>query len=245
MELDGAFFREVKPYVRLLVGHHAAPWPEERDFGAYDLTLSLVDNFVDYFRRHGLKSELLRQGFEPGVLCRLSGANRSIQVSFVGNLHSPHASRKRWLEYLCERLPLEVWTASTAGLPAGSPIVRCRRGAAWGAKMYEILHKSSMTLNHHVDVAECYAGNIRLFEATGVGTLLVTDWKENLHEMFEPGKEVVAYRTAEECVEIVKYYLEHENERRAIASAGQRRTLQDHTYYQRMQQLVNIVTKYM
>ena len=57
-----------------------------------------------------------------------------------------------------------------------------------------------MTLNHHIDVAEAYAGNLRLFEATGVGTLLVTDWKKNLHEMFEAGKEVVTYRTPEECV---------------------------------------------
>ena len=41
----------------------------------------------------------------------------------------------------------------------------------------------------------------RLFEATGVGTLLVTDWKKNLHEMFEPGKEVIVYHSPEECAE--------------------------------------------
>jgi spore maturation protein CgeB len=41
-----------------------------------------------------------------------------------------------------------------------------------------------------------------------MGSLLVTDWKKNLHEMFEPGKEVVAYRSAEECAEMVQYYLE-------------------------------------
>ena len=245
MQLHSSFFREVKPYVRLLVGHHAAPLPQERDFGVYDLTLSLVDNFVDYFRRQGLKSELLRLAFEPGVLCRLGKPKSSRRVSFVGSLHPSHASRVRWLEYLCERVPVEVWTASTNGLPAGSPIMRCRRGAAWGVEMYEILHESLLTLNHHIDVAERYAGNIRLFEATGVGSLLVTDWKTNLHEIFEPGKEVIAYRTSEECVEMIRYYLEHETERQAIASAGQQRTLRDHTYYHRMQELVNIVSKHM
>jgi spore maturation protein CgeB len=102
-----------------------------------------------------------------------------------------------------------------------------------------------MTLNHHVDVAEAYAGNLRLFEATGVGTLLVTDWKKNLHEMFEPGKEVIAYRTSEECVELVRYYLDHDDERREIAAAGQRRTLRDHTYHQRMQELVSLVQKHL
>ena len=78
-------------------------------------------------------------------------------------------------------------------------------------------------MNHHGDVPP-YANNLALFEATGVGTLLITDWKQNLHEMFEPGKEVIAYRTREECAELIRYYLEHENEREEIARAGQRRT---------------------
>jgi len=67
----------------------------------------------------------------------------------------------------------------------------------------------------------------------------------NLHEIFEPGKEVIAYRTPEECAELIQYYLEHEAERGAIARAGQERTLREHTYYQRMQELVEIVRKYL
>jgi len=108
--------------------------------------------------------------------------------------------------------------------------------------MYQLLAQSRITLNIHIDQAGPYAANMRLFEATGVGTLLITDWKENLHEMFEPGKEVVAYRSSEECAEMIQYYLEHEEERKAIAQAGQQRTLREHTYYHRMQELVDIVT---
>ena len=65
----------------------------------------------------------------------------------------------------------------------------------------------------------------------------------NPREMFEPGKEVIAYRSPEECVELVQYYLDHEEERVAVAAAGQRRTLRDHTYHQRMQELVSLVQK--
>ena len=107
-----------------------------------------------------------------------------------------------------------------------------------------MLRGSFLTLNHHDDVPP-YANNMRLFEAKGVSTLLITDWKANLHEMFEPGKEVVSYRSAEECVEMIQYFLEHDKEREGIARAGQQRTLRDHTYYKRMQELVNIVQKYL
>jgi spore maturation protein CgeB len=63
--------------------------------------------------------------------------------------------------------------------------------------------------------------------------------------MFELDKEVIAYRTREECAEMIQYYLEHEDERKQIARAGQQRTLRDHTYYQRMQELVVIVEHYL
>ena len=33
-----------------------------------------------------------------------------------------------------------------------------------------------------------------------VGALLLTDRKDNLHEMFEPGREVVTYDSPEECL---------------------------------------------
>ena len=110
--------------------------------------------------------------------------------------------------------------------------------------MFQILHRSKITLNHHGDVAP-YANNMRLYEATGVGALLITDWKENLHKMFEPGKEVVAYRNPEECVELIQYYLEHDEERKSIARAGQQRTLREHTYYKRTQELLEIVQRHL
>ena len=245
MHLSATYFRQMKPYLRLLIGSHGSPLPAERDFSVYDLVLSVVENFVEYFRREGLNSELLRLGFEPAVLERLDGMERSTPVSFVGQLSREHGSRELWLEYLCERIPVQVWAPSINGLPGDSPVIRCHRGAVWGIEMYKIFDQSLITLNHHIDVAGAYAGNARLFEATGVGTLLITDWKQNLPEMFEPGKEVVCYRSPEECAERVQYYLEHDDEREAIADAGQQRTLQHHTCYKRMQEFADIVQNYL
>ena len=34
--------------------------------------------------------------------------------------------------------------------------------------MHQILRSSRTTLNHHIDAAESYANNMRLYEATGV-----------------------------------------------------------------------------
>jgi SAM-dependent methyltransferase len=85
-------------------------------------------------------------------------------------------------------------------------------------------------VNRHIDVAENHANNMRLFEATGCGALLITDYKDNLAELFDIGREVVAYRSPEECVELVAYYLQHPEQAATIARAGQARTLRDHSY---------------
>ena len=75
--------------------------------------------------------------------------------------------------------------------------------------------------------------------------MLITDWKANIHEMFEPGKEVITYRTTEECAELVQYYLDHDDERETIARAGQERTLHEHTYHHRMQELLIVLERYL
>ena len=122
------------------------------------------------------------------------------------------------------------------------PRIACRaHPPVYGRAMYQILHDSKVALNTHIDIAPRSASNMRLFEATGVGTCLLTDWKENLVELFEPDREVVAYHTVAECIEKVRYLLAHDAARQAIAAAGQRRTLRDHTFAQRAVQLDAII----
>jgi hypothetical protein len=245
--ISSQFLREMKPHVRFLMGQHAATkLSEENDYSSYDLILSSFPPTLDWFHHKGIPAEMIRLGFEPKVLSYLKPEDRTFGVTFLGSFFAGiHSSRAALLESLCDRIEeIRVWGTGIDQLSFTSPIRRCYMGQAWGREMYQILRKSKITLNHHGDIAP-YANNMRLYEATGVGTLLITDWKENLHEMFEPGKEVVGYKSPEECLELIQYYLGHHEERETIADAGQERTLKEHTYYQRMQELVAIVRKYL
>ena len=60
-------------------------------------------------------------------------------------------------------------------------------------------------------------------------------------DLFEPGAEAVSYDSAGRLVDQLTYYLDNESERAAIAAAGQARTLRDHTYRQRMRELVELL----
>jgi spore maturation protein CgeB len=113
--------------------------------------------------------------------------------------------------------------------------------AVFGLEMYRTLMRSKLSFNSHIDISVNSASNMRLFEATGAGSCLVTDWKANLSQLFEPDTEVVTYKSAGECVEKVKWLLAHPEAGNAIALAGQRRTLRDHSYIQRRVRLDEII----
>ncbi len=122
-------------------------------------------------------------------------------------------------------------------------IARRTHPPVFGVEMFQQLRSSRVVFNNHIDISPVSASNMRLFETTGIGACLITDWKKNLSELFEPDKEVLTYASAEECVEKVGYLLENEVERRSIAEAGQRRTLRDHTFENRAARIDEIIRR--
>jgi spore maturation protein CgeB len=73
----------------------------------------------------------------------------------------------------------------------------------------------------------------RNFEVPGTGGFLLTQHAAHLEHYYEFDREIVSFHSTEEMIEKVRYYLAHEDERTAIAEAGYQRTLKDHTYQQR------------
>ncbi len=120
-------------------------------------------------------------------------------------------------------------------------IMRAAHAPLFGVQMFQQLQRIRVSLNTHIDISSTHASNMRLYEATGAGSCLLTDAMSNLHELFEPDVEVVAYKNAEECAEKLNYLLAHETERQAIARAGQQRTLREHSFDNRAARLDEII----
>ena len=244
-EIPNAFFHELRGEIPLMAGQVASPLIQQKTFPSYDLVVSSLPHFVNYFQTQGIASELNRFAFEPAILERLQAENKSYDATFVGSLSPHHRARVDLIETIARLIDVDIWGQGAEAFPADSPIRRRHHGPAWGVEMFQILHDSRITLNHHIGIAEDYANNMRLFEATGAGAMLITDHKSNLREMFEPEKEVVTYRSPAECLEAIRHYMDHEDERKAVALAGQRRTMREHNYRIRMQELAEILTRHL
>lgn len=241
----GPVLRELKKDVSLIVGQIACPLPPDSFLREYDLILTSFPHFVPRLRQMGMQSEYFRIAFDERVLSLIGNVKRDIGVSFVGGISRHHGKAVPLLEYLAKTTEMRFFGYGASTLPRSSPIRQRHGGEVWAADMYRALARSRITLNRHIDVAENYANNMRLYEATGVGTLLITDRKDNLNELFEVGKEVIAYSNKEEAAELINYYILHPAEADAIAKAGQARTLRDHTYANRMEELKEILKRHL
>jgi spore maturation protein CgeB len=224
---------------RLVVGQIATEWQHEVQIQGFDLLLTSFPHYVDRFKALGVDSEYLQIAFYPVVLDRLreegvdpaADSNRPHRLVFSGGVVAgQHQARMRLLEGIAGEFPLEFWGYGKEALPADSNLRRAHRESAWGLDMYRLLAGSGMVINSHGSVAEGFANNMRLFEATGCGALLFTESAPNLGDFFADGQEVVSYDSADDLMEKIAHYLEHDDERRDIAAAGQRRTLRDHGY---------------
>jgi spore maturation protein CgeB len=239
ISLGADLVRQARPWARRITTQIACPMPEDLDFSPYDLVLSSMPHFVSRFRRSGLRAAHLRLAFEPSLLERIAAAERR-GVVFVGGVSPAHGKRLRLLEALAVEGLVEWWGYGVDQVAAASPLRARYHGEAWGLEMYERLAGCAIALNDHIDVAGEHANNMRLFEATGMGALLLTDRKLDLRDYFEPGTEVVAYGSPQECAESIRYYLERPGLAREIADRGQRRTLAEYTYRQRMEEFAGL-----
>ena len=223
-----------------------------------------MPNQVEFFNRHGVPSYLVKLAFDSRLLSRIDSFRKAYGLVFAGSVSADHKLRAEALMALGREMPIDVFGSvpdpenlssaaqNTSGLSRwfrriGQGIVAppttkiTSHPALWGLEMYRMMGESRIVFNRHIDAAGSYANNLRLYEVTGSGSLLLTDWKTNMDEIFSPGTECVTYRDTDECVRMAKFYLQNDEKREQIAQAGRRRVIAEHTYEHRVDELLRVI----
>ena len=111
------------------------------------------------------------------------------------------------------RLPIEIIKAGVKGRGLTAPLRRLRASARDQIKG-------------------------RNFEVPGTGAFLLTSHIPELANYYALGEEVATFSGTSDLIAKVTYFLDHDEDRRAIAARGLRRTLAEHTYEHRFTALV-------
>jgi len=251
----GSYLAEVKKYCKKVYCWIGCPIPHNLDMTNISLVLTSLPTHLDFFRKNNLNAEILNAAFDSEIFKKINKKD-TVDFSFIGGyVSSMHVKRMKSLKVLCKKSNLKVWGYGFNELIDNrpnlirhffpNPILKNYMGELWGMDMYNKLANSKITFNSHGDVAGEYAVNMRMYEATGCGTLLLTDGKYSKLKLFEDRKEVVFYDSIEEAIELVDYYLKHENERVSIANAGQKVTFEKYNYRKTTELMISYFNKYL
>ncbi len=134
--------------------------------------------------------------------------------------------RRHILERMGERFDSFLYTP-----PGARPIkgVKNMGLADYQTKMPLIFRRSKINLN--ITLRSIISGvPLRVLDVLAAGGFLITTYQKEIEEYFENGKELVIAHTPEEMVKLTEYYLEHEDERKEIAKAGQKKVFEEFAY---------------
>lgn len=79
---------------------------------------------------------------------------------------------------------------------------------------------------------------LRAFDIMGSGGFLLSNYQADYLEHFVPGEDFVYYESREDLLDKIGYYLEHEDERRAIAASGHDKVAAAHTFRHRVREML-------
>lgn len=81
----------------------------------------------------------------------------------------------------------------------------------------------------------------RVMDIMGAGGFVLSSYCEETAELFEEDKEIVMFRTPEEMLDKIEFYLSHERERETIARAGYEKVIKCFTYEKKLGELLEWV----
>jgi len=232
-----------RTYANVIAGQIASPLPTTEVLHSYDIIFSSLPNQVAHIESLGIPAEFLAIGFDTRVLKEVAAKGRDLPLTFVGGISEHHSTTERLLRTANLHCPpISIFGYGRRQL---SRDLRGRHfGERWGTDMYRVLLRSQITLNRHIDVAEGYSNNMRLFEATGCGALLVTDNGKNLRDYFS-SYEVLSYSDPEAIASLICWARQEPEQAKAMAERAQQRTLTEHSYLRRMGDLDEALRRYL
>lgn len=191
----------------------------------HDVALEYDVTFVG--QRYGNRSHYVKRLIEEGVDVRVWGPRWD---EAPGTRFQPGARG--------DAKPQPAMSSAVEALDA--ELLRRAGPALSDAALVRMYSQSRISLGFSVVAQKPKAGEepikqvrLRDFEAPMSGAFYLIEQCDELAEFFEPDREIVFFRDADELADKAKYYLAHDAERERIRLAGMQRARREHTWQNR------------
>ena len=222
--------------------------PEHKTFvdiiKSYDYFFTQVKGHVYEFRNRGVNAFFCPEGFDK-YIPMYKDSVKKYDVSFVGQIGSSilHQEREALLEKVISVFDNTIIYGAVYGEGKSEELIKhhAKQSTLNDVHLSRVISKSKINLGFMAWPDLENGWSARLYRTMGLGGFFLTRNSKGLGDCFEIGKELDVYETDGECIEKIKYYLEHEEEREAIAKAGRERILKDYLFTHSLKRMMRVI----
>ncbi|MEK6910277.1 MAG: glycosyltransferase [Nanoarchaeota archaeon] len=159
-------------------------------------------------------------------------------VTFIG---TPKNDRKEFIEYLMDKgLNMKIFGAGWSDYPKFNKIY----GGFLNPEEYtKVINQSKINLNFTKNYAGVTHVIQRFFEINACRAFQLTEYSKRYTELFKDKMELAMFKTKEELLQKIKYYLKNEKEREIIADRAYKRVMKDFSKDSEFKRLFKIIFK--
>jgi hypothetical protein len=235
MRYGSSFVRKLPGCVKKTICWRAAP-SGNADLTGYDLVVCNFPSIMADWQRKGCNVAYFFPGHDPVMDAYAQSRRDDIDVLFIGGFSRHHINRSAALraaaavpgirtrfhleDSRATRLANFLWFMPGLGSYRHPREVRAvRAGPLYGRDSYAAMAGARVVFNGAVDMAGEDRGNMRCFEATGCGAVLLTD-AGRYPEGFVDGETMVTYSSVARIPELIERLVADGAWANSIARAG-------------------------
>jgi hypothetical protein len=180
---------------------------------------------IPVYQERGVNARFMTGGCDPTAHRMTDNTDPFFQsdVAFIGKPNTPE--RAEFMQILAKKFDLKLWGSGWErfGLSVAAPDV-------YASEYRKICAGAKIILGWNIDpTIDLYFSN-RTWYTLGCGGFLLTAYTPSLEEIFDRGKELDWFESVGECCDKIEYYLQHDQVRRKIASAGYQLAHNEYSY---------------
>ena len=158
-------------------------------------------------------------------------------LSLIGSMY-PY--RRKFIEEFLEFGPA-LWGRGWSKVTDRRILRHLRGGDIRGSRKAKAISGSAISLNPHHPLNDIYGVNRRTYDIAACRGFQLADYKYDMDGILKVNDEIICYSSVDELKKLIRYYLDHPDERMVIARNAYQKVVREHTYDNRAGEILNII----
>ena len=190
------------------------------------------------YQKQGVNAKFITGGCDPDAHYKVEKPEKFYQseVAFIGKVNT--SERTECMREVAKHFDLKLWGEEWEKVGMKSMMKH-----VYAAEYRKICAGAKIILGWNIDpTIDLYFSN-RTWYTLGCGGFLLTAYSPSLEEIFDRRVELDWFESIEECCEKIRYYLQHDKERKKIAETGYHLAHTKYSYAEMVKKIIEDVSQ--